>query len=403
MPSFSIRAVLEWSIPLGLRIFLIFLCALLPTAYMVKQYTLRHDLSQLIVFGKKFVPTELPEVRKFHPVLDPQSGYDGQFYAQMAIDPTLQRPEYATAIDDPAFRSQRIVLPTIAFLLGAGQPAAILIIYALLNIVFWYILFVALLRWIRFRTVQDACCIGAITLTSGALVSIQRALTDLPAAVFGTLGLMGGEIGGAVLIAVAILTKPTSGLFLLRYLTLGPATPREWARRGAIIVAAVAPFILWLVYIHHIFARLGPEPLIWPFDLPLRGVLTQGVVFSQSIASTPASFDPYSMKVGEWNLFQFLTLFSLTVQAVWLLVRPRWKDVFWMVGAGFALMFLCLSAGELVEEQNFNRTVLALTICFNITLWRHGRGWAFLVPFLLGNVGLILHLHLLFIAIVADF
>jgi hypothetical protein len=105
------------------------------------------------------------------------------------------------------------------------------------------------------------------------------------------------------------------------------------------------------------------------------------------------------MKVGEWNLFQFLTLFSLTVQAVWLLVRPRWKDVFWMVGAGFALMFLCLSSGELVEEQNFNRTVLALTICFNLTLWKYSRGWAFLIPFILGNVGLLLHLHLMVISL----
>lgn len=393
MSLLNLNPILEGRTPPWVRCLLVFLIALVPTAYMAKQYETRHDLTQMILFGQFFAPCELPEVRQLQPAHDSPAGYDGQFYAQMAIDPTLQRPDLKAAIDDPEFREQRIFMPTLAFLLGGGRPASILFAYALLNLIFWYVLLGALLVWMRAHTVRDFLTLFAVMLTSGALVSMQRALTDLPAATLGTLALMAGEIYSVFLIAAAILTKPTSGLFLLRYAVWPwPGNLAGWFRRGGLVFLALVAPALWILYLHHLFGSRHSPP-VWPFDLPLRGLFERGLIFWHAVLQAPLNFKLYDMTGGEWTLFQFLTLVCLALEAIYLLARPHVKEVFWIVGAGFAVMFLCLSSGELVEELNFDRTVLALTICFNLVLWRHGRGWSYALPFVLGNFGLVLHLH----------
>jgi hypothetical protein len=50
-------------------------------------------------------------------------GYDGQFVYYIARDPSPQR--VASYLDVPAYRYQRILLPVLARLLAAGNPAGI--------------------------------------------------------------------------------------------------------------------------------------------------------------------------------------------------------------------------------------------------------------------------------------
>ena len=58
------------------------------------------------------------------------TGYDGQFYHDLAHDPFFQR-NFAGNIDDPRLRSRRILLPVLAFALALGQDRAVDFAYIL--------------------------------------------------------------------------------------------------------------------------------------------------------------------------------------------------------------------------------------------------------------------------------
>ncbi len=59
-----------------------------------------------------------------HPVFEQFDGYDGQFYYYLARDPMLISGDIAF-MDAPAYRYQRILLPSLAWLLAFGQAGAI--------------------------------------------------------------------------------------------------------------------------------------------------------------------------------------------------------------------------------------------------------------------------------------
>ena len=59
---------------------------------------------------------------------------DGQFYAQLAVAGNPFEPAVAVALDSPGYRARRILFPALVHLAGLGQPARILQIYALANL-----------------------------------------------------------------------------------------------------------------------------------------------------------------------------------------------------------------------------------------------------------------------------
>lgn len=59
-------------------------------------------------------------------------GYDGQYYAELAIDPFLTQPETAGHLDTPSYRARRIGTPLAAYLAGLGNPRAAIAAYLVL-------------------------------------------------------------------------------------------------------------------------------------------------------------------------------------------------------------------------------------------------------------------------------
>ena len=59
-------------------------------------------------------PVLMPAVRAQPSALN-AGGYDGQFYAQIACDPTLRDPALVPAVDTLAYRARRIGLPATAW------------------------------------------------------------------------------------------------------------------------------------------------------------------------------------------------------------------------------------------------------------------------------------------------
>ena len=94
-----------------------------------------YGFSQLIMFGSGFAERALPEIREIpHAVVENSPGYDGQFYAQMAMDPLIRDPNLPGAMDSPEYRFRRILMPMAAYLAGFGQPVRIVQAIALINV-----------------------------------------------------------------------------------------------------------------------------------------------------------------------------------------------------------------------------------------------------------------------------
>jgi hypothetical protein len=119
--------------------------------------------SSLISIGDMLSPTKVTRLRQVpHYTYEGSPGYDGAYYVQLALYPTLDNPELTRAIDNLPYRAKRILFCWLAWLLGAGQPTWIVQVHALLNVGCWLALAFVLLRWFP---------LGAQTLTIGALTT----------------------------------------------------------------------------------------------------------------------------------------------------------------------------------------------------------------------------------------
>lgn len=377
------RGLLDRPLPAWTRAALLLLCALIPTLYVARQYERRHDLSPIICYGQFFAPRQLPEIRAMHPALGSFLGFDGQFYVQIALDPTLRRPDLPDAVDSLSYRGQRILLPALAWLLGAGQPAAIVVVYALLNLVFFYVLLAVLARRLPATTLRGMLVLYAILLTTGSLVSVEYAMTDLPGATFAVISLGLAEIPGGLFLALALLTKPTYGLFLFGRILPLPSSWIGWRRRILLFLLALAPLILWEDYLMH----FGTGQVVdqTQFTLPFVAWGQLAIRNWQMLLhATPGA--TWIMRADAF--FQFFALISSTVQAGFLALRPRWRNPVWIVGVAFAVLMFCLPEKTIVDAEGYTRTVLPLAIVFNLLLLDVRAPRRFLALLIVGNFGL---------------
>src|SRR4029077_10699809 len=106
--------------------------------------------------------------------------YDGQFYAQRALDPLLRDPLTDRAMDLAPFRARRILFSWTAYVAGLGRPSWILEAYALQNVVAWLILAAMLARWMPPSTPRGLAAWTACLFSHGLLWSVRFALLDGP-------------------------------------------------------------------------------------------------------------------------------------------------------------------------------------------------------------------------------
>ena len=183
-------------------------------------------------------------------------GYDGLYYAQLAYHPSLQSPELAGAMDNFSYRARRILAPALAWLIAFGQPAWIVQVYSALNIFCWLILAALLWRALPVRDAKSWLAWFGVLFSTGCLISVRLALTDLVALVILLAAVISserqkqaGRAGGALLMAAAGLARETSLLAspgLLR---------RPWLSRANALVLMVAglPLAAWVAYIRFSF------------------------------------------------------------------------------------------------------------------------------------------------------
>ena len=155
--------------------------AVLFLTAVAQYYSPGKGFSYLIAFGGDESRARLSKLQKmdFH-VEQGSSGYDAQYYAQIAMDPSLQNHELRTAVDSLAYRARRILFPATAYALGLGHPPLILEAYALLNVFCWLLLAVLLLYWFPPRNWESLLRWGGVLFSLGLCVSFRNALVDGP-------------------------------------------------------------------------------------------------------------------------------------------------------------------------------------------------------------------------------
>ena len=138
--------------------------------------------------------SEAPALRDLpHERVPPWASYDGQFYAQRALDPLARDPRVDRAMDLAPYRARRILFSWTAYVMGLGRPAWILEAFALQNVAAWLILAILMTRWLPLRSGRHLALWTACLFSHGLLWSVRFALLDGPSLVLTALAIVAAE------------------------------------------------------------------------------------------------------------------------------------------------------------------------------------------------------------------
>lgn len=369
-----------------IRTMVFFLASFFPLAILLEGYVPGGGFTRLIHIDKDYPQRLLPEARALPDQCKVSNGYDGQFYAQIALVPFLNKKVLDQVIDAPSYRSRRIGMPALANLLSFGNEKWVLPIYAFLPFVFWLVLAYFLFRSSINCSWQGSLVTIAILCSSGTLISIARALPDLPALVL-TYAAAIGSAGGILslcLMALAILFKETSLLSIPAILTISCLPKYTCLIKNALKgIAVVLPFVVWLIYKYTIF---GWDKSMGTDNFSIPGVALYHAVIENIL---------FLVNLDHWLPLEAIpnsfALISLIVQAVYLFVKSNHKSAVWCLGIGFALLLPFLGRAVLEDVHAYTRVMLPLTLAFNLLLAENRVFMsknAFTLWFALGNLGL---------------
>jgi hypothetical protein len=340
--------------------------------------------SYLIAFGGKNEASRIAAMKGLNYYVQTDSdGYDAQYYTQIAMHPSLRDPELRSAIDSLPYRARRILFAATAHALGFGRPAWILQAYAVQNALCWLALAAVLLHWFPPTDWDRFGRWVGVLFAFGMCVSLRNALIDGPSLLLIALGAMFVEQGrpwlAAFILGASGLAKETN---VLGAAALVRSEERPWRRRLWQGLLVVAPLGLWLVYLHWTVGPatdLGVRNFDWPLAAYVRkwGAVLPELFRAETWSSGLANAGAF------WSL---LMLVALTVQWLFLLLRPRPREAMWRIGLSFAVLMIVL--GDAVWEGYpgaASRVLLPLQLAFNVLVPCGWRWWGVL---LLGNATL---------------
>ncbi len=326
--------------------------------------------TSLLRFGESLAAQRHPALAALPIATVPaSSGYDGEFYAQIALDPTLRDPALATALDAPAYRARRIAVPATAHVLGFGHTWLTLNVFALLNVACW----AAFAMLLRHEIADSGTSHGfarwfACVFSLGVLDSVRQSLVALPALLAPLLAVRAhrrsSAAGAFSWSALGHLTKETN---LLATLAL-TAFPRPNRRQLAWFAASAVPLIGWLAYVNLRFP--GGESGLGNFTWPLLGAAQQ---FHTAVTALAAG------NLDSRHLFAAAAIPGLFLQ-LWTLLRHRNpSDPWWRIGIAYGALLLVLGPWVWSGYWAACRAVLPLTIAFNLVLPANRAFWPLFV------------------------
>lgn len=331
--------------------------------------------TSLLHFGEPWATRRIPAAQSLPIAVTPSStGYDGQFYAQIALAPSLRESALTSAVDAPAYRARRILAPAVAHAAGFGQPWLILNAFALLNVACWFAF-----AWLLWREIADTSAAGvarwlACVLSLGVLDSVRQSLVDLPALVLLSFAVRASQAQrstrSTIALALGNLTKETNLLASLALLSW----PRPDRRRLLAFAACAIPITVWATYVAQLFPAAPVTSGVGNFAWPLVAVTGQLATSGRELLSG---------NLDSRHLFTPLAVIGLSIQAAVLWRHRAPAQPWWRIGAAYSVLLLLLGPWVWSGYWAACRAVLPLTIAFNLLL-PAGRGfWPLLI---LGNL-----------------
>jgi hypothetical protein len=330
----------------------------------------------LMRFGDENAARRLPVLQDLPIAGSPRYGYDGQFYAQIAVEPDVTDPALAHALDKPSYRPRRILLPLLAHALGAGRPWVVLQVFALLHAAAW--LWFAAVCW-RLLPPTDWRATAAwlcLVLGVGVLDCVRLTLTDLPAALLLALAARAMELGRPAATAAWVLLAG-----LTREVSLAGALVVQHARGGwrtfGLRAAGTAPVLGWCAWLAwRLPGPVGHEGNIdWP-----------GAAFVRQEWQNAGALLTGSTNPGV--VFGLIGGIGLAAQS--LFVLREWRSFAsnpWVrIGLPFAVLFWLIGVDPWLDYRAVARDCLPMTLVFNL-LWARRAGAHPL--WLLANLGVI--------------
>jgi hypothetical protein len=141
-------------------------------------------------------------------------------------------------------------------------------------------------------------------------------------------------------------------------------------RASKVVPILILPLVAWMVYVQLNLpsaAGLASAAALGQgiFAVPLTGLA--GKILNAAHALYWEAGDVPLVK-RFYYLFELLAPLSLTVQAMYLLLRPRLTDPIWAFGAGFASLLGLLGNRVWIEQFGYCRVLLPLTFAFNLLI-----------------------------------
>lgn len=333
---------------------------------LARQFSSEFAFLNLLRFGETWETRRHPSLTGINlPVSKGSSGYDGQFYAQVAVDPLLRTPHPDFYLDIPAYRARRILVPATAWFLGAGKPSWILHASSIVNILCWFALLALLSReytsadgWTGFA--RQAGCLFSM----GVLESVRQSLVDLPALVLLILAIRSFDNRrprqSGMWLALGNLAKETNMLASLALLWSTKADVLGTVKRGLLLfLISTAPILLWCLYLYKNVPSNVTGSGLGNFTWPLVGAVDFAKNCLKEIAG--GNFDSRYV----WGL---VSLIGFSAQAL-SLVRHRNTDApWWRIGIAYAILLVFLGPWVWSGYWAACRAVLPLTIAFNLLL-----------------------------------
>jgi hypothetical protein len=310
------------------------------------------------------------------------ASYDGQFYAQRALDPLCRDPRVDRAMDLAPFRARRILFSWTAYALGLGRPAWIIEVYALQNVACWLVLACLLAHWIPPTSGRGLALWTACLFSHGVLWSVRFALLDAPSLVLTVCAVWAVERGrpllSAGIVGIAGLARETNLLAVAAQPF--PHNRRTWMRTMAAITIAAIPLMLWMDYLRSIYRSTifaGTDQFMAP-----GAALTAGG--RQALSAIRAG------GLISADGLAFALLLSLVVQAVYVVVRREYSAAWWRVAVPYVVLMLLLDR-VLVDPHTgaITRVMLPLTVAFNVLMTTESRPTRFWPWFAAGNLHLL--------------
>jgi hypothetical protein len=332
-------------------------------------YHPRYGFTQFIEFPGSEHYSELPVVRGLPHFHNPTStGYDGQFYAQLSIEPLLRDPAVDYAMDLAPYRARRIFFSWTAYVLGLGRPAWILQAYSLENVASWLLLAWLLCRWMPPTSGRRFVLWAGCLLSHGLLVSVRLALPDGPSVLLIALAVAAAEQGrpflSALILGVAGLGRETNLLAAALFVRFARGNVRSWLLILACLLLCVLPLALWIDYLRSIY-HWRTLSAAGNITTPLAGLMWK-------LRATSLEF-----AAGGWTEPMIVTILALAaffVQGafvVWALVTGRDRSPWALVAASFLLLALFMHRVVWQGAPGaFTRVVLPLAIGANVLIAR---------------------------------